>query len=259
MTEQQPPVGDDDLNAYVDGRLDGARRELVAHYLAANPEQQKRVRDWASQSDQLRRALRQDAADETAVTLARLVRSQVKPAVAPWWRGMPAIAASVVLALVLGGVGGWIMRGDRNPTEIARLGQEAASAYRIFANDPSRSIEISSDNQAELVNWMSQKLGRGVTLPDLAGMGYHLMGGRVLSAMYGPAAMLIYRDANDDRIIVYLQPMRIGAPAAMQPLAAKTVDGYAWIDHKVGYTVMSEGDHTRLRSVANQVHEDTGS
>jgi anti-sigma factor RsiW len=228
--EQQPPIDEDDLHAYVDGRLDTARREMVSRHLAANPVQHQRVADWAAHAEDLRRALRPDDANEQSLMLARLAG--------------------------LRGVGGWAIRGSQSPTEIARLGVEAASAYRIFANDPSRSVEISSDNQAELVAWMTQKLGRRILLPDLAAQGYHLVGGRVLAAMYGPAAMLVYRDAADNRITIYVQPMRIGEPAAMRPFEAQAVDGYAWIAHQVGYTVMSDGHLAQLRSVAAQVQAD---
>jgi anti-sigma factor RsiW len=169
------------------------------------------------------------------------------------WSSRAAIAASLVLTLVLGGAGGWMIRGSRGPTEIGRLEMEATSAYRVFANDPARAIELSSDNRAEMVAWMTQKLGQKVSVPDLSGSGYHLMGGRMLSAMYGPAAMLIYQDGSANRITVYVQPMTVGKPAPMRQIEARSVDGYAWIEHQVGYTVLSEGDHDRLHSLANKV------
>jgi anti-sigma factor RsiW len=254
--EQQPPIDEDDLHAYVDGRLDTARREMVSRHLAANPAQHQRVADWAAHAEELRRALRPDDANEQSLMLARLAGLRTARPATPLWRQPWAVAASIVLAMMVGGVGGWAIRGSQSPTEIARLGVEAASAYRIFANDPSRSVEISSDNQAELVAWMTQKLGRRILLPDLAAQGYHLVGGRVLAAMYGPAAMLVYRDAADNRITIYVQPMRIGEPAAMRPFEAQAVDGYAWIAHQVGYTVMSDGHLAQLRSVAAQVQAD---
>ncbi len=249
-------VGDEDLHAFVDGRLDDGRRLRVAHYLAANPDQQQRVRDWTEQGEGLRRALRANEGVERDLILARLAGVRARRSAAfgkTWWATM---AASVVLALCLGGLGGWVARGNRNPTEIARLGIEAATAYHVFANDTDRPIEISSDNRADLVAWMTQKLGRRVTVPNLAPMGYHLMGGRVLTAMYGPAAMLLYQNNDGDRMTVYLQPMRIGLPEPMRPVRTQAVDGYAWIDRQIGYTVMSDGNREQLHKVADQVRAD---
>jgi anti-sigma factor RsiW len=256
MTQAPSPVTDADLHAFVDGRLDESRRSVVLQYLAEHEDQQQRVQDWMDQADGLRRALRRDDPVERAAILARLAGALPRRAAGPAAFRRLATAASIVLALGVGGIGGWVAHNNRNLTEIARLGIEATTAYTVFANDANRPIEISSDDRVELVNWITQKLGRRVTIPDLSPMGYQLMGGRVLTALYGPAAMLLYKDANDDRITVYLQPMRIGLPEPMRPIQGQAVDGYAWIDHQVGYTVMSDGNTARLHNVANHVRED---
>jgi anti-sigma factor RsiW len=257
MSEHHGPIGEADLHGYVDGRLSPARRELVESHLAENPALQQRLQDWQTQAESLRRLLRADDAMERDVILARLTGRRARSRA--WRHRMrgAALAASVVLALLAGGLGGWLLHGQRSPTEIARLGLEAAAAYRTFANDPAHAIEVSSDNRAEMVTWMTQRLGRRITVPDLAPLGFHLMGGRVLSAMYGPAALLVYRDAADDRITVYVQPMRIGAPAEMRPMQTQAVDGFAWIARQIGYTVMSDGSLSRLQSVADRVRADT--
>jgi anti-sigma factor RsiW len=257
MTDTRPAVGEADLHAFVDGRLDETRRAVVARYLAENPEQGQRVRDWIDQAESLRRELRRGDAAERDAIMARLAGAGLRRSAASRAVQRSVTAASLVLALGFGALGGWIARGDHPLTEIARLGIEAATAYHVFANDADRPVEISSDNRAELVAWMNQKLGRRVTVPDLGPMGYHLMGGRVLTALYGPAAMLLYRDAGGNRITVYLQPMRIGLPEPMRLIQARAVDGYAWIDRHIGYSVISDGDPAALRQVADRVRADT--
>ena len=170
------------------------------------------------------------------------------------WRS----AAGIVLALAIGAASGWWAHGPQRPTEIARLSVEAVSAYRVFANDTADGIELRPDNRLELSASLTQKLGRSVALPDLSQLGYHLLGGRVLAAMYGPAAMLIYEDAQGNRMTIYIQPMRIGEETPMRSVDAGVVDGYAWINRQIGYSVMSEGDRARLHSIANQVRDSVG-
>jgi anti-sigma factor RsiW len=67
--------------------------------------------------------------------------------------------------------------------------------------------------------------------------------------------MLIYEDAQHNRITVYIQPMRLGEETPMRPVDAGAVDGYAWINRQIGYSVMSDGDRARLHSIANQVRD----
>lgn len=256
MSDGQGPVGEEDLHALVDGRLPASRRSLVERHLSANPALRQRLADWSAQADSLRRIAREDDAATRAAILARL-SARRRAVTGPG--GRRAVAAGLVLALGIGGAAGWVARGDGRPTEIARLDVEAASAFRVFANDPTHPVEVSSNDRGQLRAWLTGKLGRRVALPDLAPLGYELMGGRVLAAMYGPAALLVYRDGADNRITVYVQPMRVGAPASMRPMRAKAVDGYAWIEHQVGYTVMADGERARLHAVADQVLADTAS
>ena len=241
-------VTENDLHAWVDGRLDPARHALVEPHLDQNPAVRRRVEDWASQTAALRLALRQQDADTGPALLHRL--GQPRPT--GRWPALAA-AAALLLGLGLGGYGGWTLRGDRKPTEISRLGVEAASAYRILNTGPGPAVEVSATNRAELRAMLTDRLGRRVTLPDLSAMGYRLLSGRVLAAIYGPAAMLVYGDTEGNRLTVYLQPMAVGAPAPMRPIQTEALNGYAWIEQKIGYTVMSEDGRDRLLAAAGRV------
>jgi anti-sigma factor RsiW len=153
------------------------------------------------------------------------------------WR----VAVAMLLMLTLGATAGWTARGTQRMGEVTRLGREAAEAHSVFAADPNRPIEIGSENRSELVGWIERKLHRVVSVPDLSVQGYRLIGGRVLSTMIGPAAMLVYDDDRGGRITIFLQPMRSDV-AAMQPVNAGSANGYAWIDAHMGYGVISDGD-----------------
>ncbi len=251
------PVHEEELHAYVDGRLDPARREEVARRLAGDPALQRRVEAWRSQRDMLQAALdiRHREPVPPTLSLSSLAEARLAAFRGPGWSRF---AAGIVLALALGGASGWLARGSQRPSEIARLSIEAVSAYRVFANDSAPGIELRPDNRRELSASLTQKLGRSVPLPDLSALGYRLLGGRVLSAMYGPAAMLIYADAQGNRMTVYIQPMRVGEETPMRSVDAGVVDGYAWINRQIGYSVMSDGDRARLHSIANQVRDSVG-
>lgn len=248
------PVSEDDLHAYVDDRLPPGRRAELEGLLRTDMALRRRVEDWRAQRDGLRDALaaRGHEAVPAALSLSSLAEAR---RVTSRRTAALRIAAGVALSLGLGAAGGWMARGVSGPTEIARLGLEAASAYRVYANLPGRAVEVDAANRAELVGWMTHALGRPVAVPDLSAAGYRLLGGRVLAAMYGPAAMLVYEDAQLNRITVYVQPMRRGDPAPMRPLAPGPVDGYAWIDGQVGYGVLSQGDQAHLHAIANSIRD----
>jgi anti-sigma factor RsiW len=243
MTEPPRPVQEDDLHAYVDGRLDAIRRTEVERHLRTNTALQRRVEGWHLQAEALRDALsfRLDEPVPSSLHLGRLLEQRMARRQRGLFGGPWRIAAAMVLTLGVGAAVGWTARGTQRMGEVARLGMEAAAAHSVFGVDPARPIEIGPQNRSELVGWIGSKLHKPVTVPDLSPLGYQLIGGRVLSTMVGPAAMLVYDGNNGSRLTVFLQPMR-SDKATMQPVHSGAANGYAWIDAHMGYSVISDGE-----------------
>jgi anti-sigma factor RsiW len=255
MTDPIRPIQEDDLHAYVDDRLDPARRRDVEAHLQANPDLQHRVDQWRQQAQDLRSALafKQHEPVPTSLHLGRLMEQRAARQRRGWFGTPWRVAAGMLLMLGLGAGAGWTARGTQRMGEVARLGMEAAAAHSVFTADPTRPIEIGPENRGELVAWISRKLHRPVSVPDLSAQGYRLVGGRVLSTMIGAAAMLVYDDDQGGRITIFVQPMRSNV-APMQPVSSGSVNGYAWIDAHMGYGVIASGDAS-TQVLADQVRQ----
>jgi anti-sigma factor RsiW len=253
MTDSSRPVQEDDLHAYVDDRLDPARRAEVDRHLRTNPALQRRVDGWREQAEALRDALAFKLQEPvpSSLHLGRLFEERIARRRWGLFNGPWRAAAAMLLMVGLGAAGGWTARGTQRMGEVTRLGMEAAAAHNVFAADPAHPIEIGWENRPELMAWIDRKLHRTVSVPDLSAQGYRLIGGRVLSTMIGPAAMLVYDDDHGNRITVFLQPMRSDV-APMQPVRAGAANGYAWIDAHMGYGVISDGD-TSMHGLADRV------
>lgn len=253
MSEPNHSMLEDDLHAYADGRLDPARQGEVEAALARDPAQMARVTAWRAQAQGLRDALAPRLAEPVPTRLSvswlaeqRLVRRR------PGWQ----MAAAIVMALGLGGAGGWAVRGPVRSTELRRLSMEAASAHLVFAED-AHGVEVDGLDRVVLAQRASQTMGRKVTLPDLSSYGYRLLGGRMLSAMYGPATMLMYADAAGKRLTVYVQPVGPSEPVPMQRVLVRSVGGYVWIKNNVGCSVLADDNTTTLHiKMANTVRDE---
>ena len=255
MTDLNRPVQEDELHAYADDRLDPARRAEVERHLRSNPALQRRIDGWRQQAEALRGALafRLQEPVPASLNLGRLLEQRITGRqwrlFATRWR----VAAAMVLMLGVGAAAGWTVRGTQRMGEVTRLGMEAAAAHTVFGADPAHPIELGPDHEAELVAWIGRELHRPVQVPDLRAQGYRLMGGRVLSTIIGPAAMLVYDDAQGGRITVFLQPMRSDV-APIQPVRSGAANGYAWIDAHMGYGVISDGD-APVHGLADRVRQ----
>ena len=124
---------------------------------------------------------------------------------------MPLIrVAAVVLIAALAGAGGWTARGwNEGGGDIHTATRNAFAAYDTFAGEAVHPVEVRASDRAGLVKWLSARLDRKLELPDLAPLGFRLMGGRLLPTAHVPAAQLMYDDDKGTRLTVYVQPMGI--------------------------------------------------
>lgn len=250
MTDARP-VSEDDLHAYVDGRLDAARFEAVRAHLAANPDTAARVAAWAADRDMLRAALQPlaDAAVPPALDISRLVDARRRR------RGTWRLPAAAAAALVVGLGGGWQLRGAGVPPQsgVAALAREAADNYRVYAYDAARPVEIGAADRAQLVSWVSSRLQRPVTAPDLTQAGFRLLGGRLVTTPHGPAAMFLYDGADGQRLAVMIRPMAVDKQARMSEHAYEGLGGVAWADDGLGYSLVGAATARELHPLADEV------
>lgn len=203
------PVGEDDLQSYVDGSLSAGRAEVVAAYLADHPEVAARVARYTEHRDALRAHLatkhREPVPPRLRVANVIAGRKRRRAAV------LRRVAASLLL-LAIGGAAGWEMHGlseSRGRAPMSNLTAYAISAYRTFIVETRHPVEVRADQQAHLRQWLSNRVKHPIIIPDLTAEGFHLLGGRVLPAGDRVAAQIMYQDGRGVRLTIYLQPMRV--------------------------------------------------
>ncbi len=249
MTTTPESISEDELHAYVDGCLDEARRPAVEAYLAANPREAERVAAYRSQKQALH-AMYDPISDEPVPPAMgrRPARS--------WGMAVSRAAAAVALILV-GGAGGWWLhglQGDQGPA-VARLAERAALAYTVFTPEVLHPVEVTAENEAHLVKWLSKRLGAPVRAPTLSGLGYGLVGGRLLAGRYGPAALFVYENQRGERLTVYVRrSAAAGKETAFRYAHRDRVGVFYWIDGPLGYAIAGEIEKPRLLEVANAIY-----
>ena len=101
MTHPDTPLSDDELLAYHHGELDETARAALSERIAADPEAQARLADWARQDDELR-MLYPEPDGPTPGVLTDILRRPV-PVTAPRApRRAPLRAAAMVALLAVG-------------------------------------------------------------------------------------------------------------------------------------------------------------
>jgi anti-sigma factor RsiW len=254
MSERDNPIGEDDLHAYVDRRLQPERVEAVEAYLNSNAEIASRVSAWRAQRETLRGQLAAKAAEpipsRLRISNIRAARRQSR------LRQFRMIAASAAW-LFAGAAIGWIAaKSDWYvPRPVpAVMVSDAISAYRTFVVDVSHPVEVKATEGDHLVEWLSKRLGQPIKAPDLTAFGFRLMGGRLLPASTnGIAAQLMYDDDHGTRLTLYLRNGEKGE-TAYRFVREGNVSAFYWIDQGLGFALSAAASRERLLPIVDAVY-----
>lgn len=256
MNEPGSSVSEEDLHAYVDGRLDAERRDAVDRYLRNHPEVAASITTDISQRNALREGFRAYAASPTPphLNLIRLVEERLRRRRAPW-----RVAATILLAFAVG-VGGGLWFGNRPLTGVGALAEEAAISYVVYAVDEHRPVEIPADQRNVMTRWLSNRLNRRVAPPDLSSAGYELLGGRLAASSHGAAALFVYQNAQRKRLIIYVRPMaEEHETTAIKAVDINELDACAWIEQGIGYSLVANEDYAHLMELSQDVRQEVAS
>jgi anti-sigma factor RsiW len=235
------PPTDEDLHAYVDGRLPAARRDAVAEWLLQDPEREARIAAWKRDAEALRAGWASELERPAEPSLAP---TRLRSGVHARQRARLALAASCVLALGLGAFGGWTWRGARVAAAETPMA-DAVAAYRLFSRD---AAGAGGDSAASMQDWLHAHFGAAGDVPDLRGQGFALQGGRRLSTPEGAAAMLVYRDPAGARIVLYLRP-RTPRLVPGERRDGSLLAQY-WADGDTAFALVGPAAATRMRLIA---------
>ncbi|MCF8483487.1 MAG: anti-sigma factor [Rhodospirillum sp.] len=261
-------IGEDDLQAYVDGRLAPDRRDAVEVFLGEHPEEAERIEAHRAQRDMLRALLKTKIEEPIPARLrvAPIVEEARSRHRRRRLQRLRALAAAGAW-LIVGSVAGWYGKGLSRPTEATQITEavqtrpmvvDAFSAYRTFVSEVVHPVEVDAKQEAHLVQWLSKRLGAPLSAPNLTSQGFRLMGGRLLPAGDGPAAMFMYDDDGGTRLTLYVRAGENDDTAFRYKGDGKGVSAFYWRDTGMGYVLTGALDRTRLLAVAEAVYRQLG-
>ncbi len=254
MNRDNLPNREYDLHAYADGVLDAPARAAMETYLAENPALAEEVEAWKRQN-QVLRALYDHATPEPIpprLDVYRMARESRAEA-GRWGR----MAAAAVLLLAVGTTAGWYGHGifaSVAPAEAA-LVDEAMKAHQVYSGEVVHPVEVWAGEKDHLQAWLSKRLARPLTVPDLRAGGLTLVGGRLLPAANGPAAQFMYEDETGHRVTLYIIPTDEGRETSFRYASLDPLEAFFWTGDTISCALVGDLPRDRLQEIATAAYK----
>ncbi|KAF1032203.1 MAG: hypothetical protein GAK37_00553 [Pseudomonas sp.] len=233
------PPSERDLHAYVDHQLPDADRRVLETWLAAHPDVAAQVQAWQHDAQLLRAALSGALQAPANPGLdPALIRQRLKKQS----RRHLATAALLLIAVSLGGVGGWQARQMSLIAAFPPMA-DAMQAYRLFAQDGVMPADYTVQGNGDIQTWLDRYFQQAARLPDLSQAGFKAVSGRLLNTEQGAAAMVLYQNPQGQRISFYIRPP--GPENALLPHGSRSADGLQaeyWSGSGYNYAIVSPAD-----------------
>lgn len=257
-------VCEEDLQAYIDGRLDVRRRDFIEDYLIRHTDEAARVAASRSQNLALHEAfdqiLDQPLPPAMEELVARLAESREPPTPQRGLLFGGALAAGIVLSVTSGWLANEWMAPQRSVESLGAFTQRAFEAHAQLSDEmtPAATAKDGGNSHA-LVQWMTQRTTRPFqSAPDLRQFGLTLTGGRVFLRRELPVAQLIYESA-DDKLSLYVGTSHEeAAQSAITFMRKKDLSMFYWKQDNLEFSVVGKMGKEDLLTIANAIHDQLG-
>ena len=246
---------EDKLSAFLDGELPEAEAREIERALEADPTLQAELEALMAADALAQDAFAEMLSEPVPSALAATVRDSPEGGAANV-AAPPTIrryltAASVVVALGLGGAGGFFAGLSQGTPVAATPGWlvDIADYHRVYAAEQRHLVEVAAEEADHIQTWLTVSVGAEVRIPDLAEHGLTFRGARLLVAAGKPVAQLMFTDA--DMRVVALCLIQTDTPR--EGVGTQTIGAFdmvSWGGRDANFVVVGDEGRPDLPAIA---------
>lgn len=264
-------ITEDDLHGFVDGLLSQERTILVEQWLGEHPEDADKVQKWFEQNEAIQNLFTLPEEDLTDISyeddealimsMSKKAEAESKPQKTGFnWR----MVAAAFPMLIVGGIVGSLLTQQYMPevTEmdsfayVQDLPEVSRASYSIYSGEKKHPVEVRSvDDKQHLIDWLGNRINKKLTPPDLNDKGFSLFGGRILPLEGKPSAMLMYEDAEGERLTLIIGQNKDNADTSFSFAQKDGIQTFYWIDQEFGYAISGKMSRTQMEAIANEIYK----
>ncbi len=235
-------IEDRDLHAYVDGQLDAERRRRVEAFLSTRPDKAALVDDYRRQRILLHR-LFDNIEDRRIPQSLQSLASQADGALRAGRRirmgGRAAAICGGTALAVLAVVQSTTNRQPDLADALLDFRRQAIEAHLSLGDTP-----LTADPAVE---------GAVLSMPELESIGLMPVARRLISADSGDAMQIVYVDADNTRVTLYMKPINGAQRGVATFSAAEGVGQMFWRNAGVAFSLLGPSDEESLTRIAEAI------
>ncbi len=142
------------------------------------------------------------------------------------------------------------------PSSLARdeLVTEVAEYFKVYSQETTHLVEVGADRKAEIVAWLSARVGRHIEPPALDLFGLTFAGARMLVVDSKPVAQLVYTRRNGPPIALCLTPFE-SKPGLRRTDRQNDQDVVSLYDGQFAYLVVGDLEPSSAIEIAYMASE----
>lgn len=244
------------LHPFVDGELSVDDTAAAQVHVVECPHCAALIRREQAFRRLLREQPREVASPEFRARLVQAIRREARRDIRRAWLAVPAFAAAALVLAIL-----WPAWRAQKPLVAELVDKHIAYAQL------ERPAELASGDPREVADWLRQRAGMQVPVPDYSPSGIHLIGARLAEAQEHRAAYLLYEKGRT-LLSVFMLSVRDADGALRgsrvsyrgQDYRTEERKGYhtvTWADGRAVFGLVSSLDYDALLECADRLRTDT--
>jgi anti-sigma factor RsiW len=249
---------EDQIQGYIDDRLNERDRAAIAAYLLAHPEVAAEIETLRRQNEALR-AVGHEVLDEPVPERLRSILREQKVVGLDDVRRRRASpfleAAAAILLFCAGGAVGWFVNSQVNPASdpADRLASHLAGVFAFYGAAHDYPIDFPPDRSAELAAWIGRSFEREIPPPELTEFGYEYGGGRLLAAAGGNTGFFQFYGPENARLAVFFWRAERPPESIVDLGRQENVSARYWFGDGLGFAVMSDEANPDLEAASKTI------
>jgi anti-sigma factor RsiW len=163
------------------------------------------------------------------------------------------VLAGRLFRILAGAFAFWTAGAFLSRDHSAEFAKAASAAYRTFADNRARPVEMATSDRGALDKWFAAQIPDARPIPDLSASGLVLLGGRIVPGAFSAAQYLLYENPRHERVALQIEAIDAPPETNVEIRATGDVLCASWTGAGRSFALVGDASRVGLAELARLV------